>query len=102
MYVLRFIQHYRPANRKAFLDIEAKFRDLEQCSQNLSQVRRSQPVASGASTHSLIWECEFSSLADVQEALAQLADDPTHTELFEQQSPYITEMRTEIFEVLEF
>ena len=100
-YVLRFIQHYKPAHRQGFLDIEAKFRNLERRLPNFPQARRSQPVAGGEPTHSLIWECEFAGLEDVQNALTELANDPTHAELFEEQSPYITELRTELFEILE-
>jgi hypothetical protein len=101
-YVLRFTQHYKPANRRAFLDIESKFSNLEQRSLNLPRGRRSQPVAGGEPTHSIVWECEFGSWEDIQQALTQLAEDPAHTDLFEQQSPYITGLRTEIFEILEF
>jgi hypothetical protein len=101
-YVLRFTQQYRPENRRDFLDIESKFRSLEQHSSTLPKGRRSQPVASGEPTHCIIWECEFSSWVEVQRALRQLAEDPAHTDLFEQQAQYITELRTEIFEILEF
>lgn len=100
-YVLRLIQHYKPAYRQGFLDLEAKFRSLERRLPNFPRARRSQPIAGGEPTHSLIWECEFASLADVQSALTELANDPTHTELFNEQSPYITQIRTEIFEILE-
>lgn len=101
-YVLRFIQQYKPSNRKAFLDIESKFRQFEQRLPDFQLARRSQPVAGREPTHSIIWECEFPSLAHVQNALTTLSSDPTHTQLFEQQSAYITDLRTEILEVLEF
>lgn len=101
-YILRFVQHYQPSNAKAFLDVEAKFKDLERRCPDFPQGKRYQPLAGGEPNHTLIWECEFPNLNEVQRALAQVAADDTHTELFKQQSPYITGMRTEIYQVLEF
>jgi hypothetical protein len=101
-YILRFVQHYRPSDHNTFLQLESKFKDLERRCPNFPQGRRYQPVAGGEPTHTLIWECEFPSLHDVQNALSQVAADDTHTELFAQQSPLITDMRTEIYKVLDF
>jgi hypothetical protein len=100
-FILRFVQHYQPSNQRAFLDVEAKFKDLERRCPNFPQGKRYAPLASGEPTHTLIWECEFPSLNDVQRALAQVAADQTHTDLFKEQSPYITGMRTEIYQVLD-
>lgn len=100
-YILRFVQHYQPSKQKAFIELEAKFKELERRNPDFPQGRRYQPLTGAEPNHSLIWECEFSSLQDVQSALAKIAADDTHTELFRQQSPYITDMRTEIFQVLE-
>lgn len=101
-YILRFVQQYRPADREAFLDIEARFEELERSSPHLPRGRRYQPLSGASPNHSMVWECQFQSLGDVQTALRRLNDDPTHTRLFQQQSPFITEIHTEIFEVLEF
>lgn len=101
-YLLRFTQEYRPADREQFLALEGKFAALEKGTLKFPPVRRLQPVTGREATHSLIWECEFSTLAGVEKAMAQLAGDPTHTELFRQQSPYITAIHADIFEILEF
>lgn len=101
-YILRITQKYKPENRREFLEEEAKFEALERRTQGFPKGKRSQPVSGAEVSNSLIWECEFATLADVQTALAQLANDPAHAELFKQQSPYITEIHTSIFEVLEF
>jgi hypothetical protein len=101
-YVLRFIQSYKPAHRKEFLALESRFQDLEQRSKTLPKGRRSQPLAGSEPTNTLIWECEFPSLAAVQEALSSFDNDPEHTRLFEQQAPYIMQVRTEILERLTF
>jgi hypothetical protein len=97
-YVLRFVQSYKPAHRQEFLALESKFQDLERRSEVLPKGCRSQPLASGEPNNSLIWECEFESLAAVQEAMRSLEDDPTHALLFKQQAPYIEQIRTEILE----
>jgi hypothetical protein len=101
VYILRFTQHYEPAHHEEVVRLEAQFKDLERRNPDFPQGRRYQPVASGEATHSLIWECEFASLHDVQKALEKIEASPTHTELFSKQSPFITSMRTEIFKLLE-
>jgi hypothetical protein len=101
-YVLRFVQWYKPSHRQQFLALESKFQELERQSEVLPRGRRYQPLSGSEPTNSLIWECKFASLAEVQESLRRLADDPTHTVLFEQQAPYIVQMRTEILEELTF
>ena len=101
-YVLRFVQTYSPAHRKEFLALESKFQELEQRSKSLPKGRRSQPLAGGEPTNTLIWECEFPSLAAVQEALTSFENDSEHARLFEQQAPYIVQVRTEILERLTF
>jgi hypothetical protein len=101
-YILRFTQSYSPAHQNEVLDLEAQFEKLERHNPNFPQGRRYHPLASGEPNHSLIWECEFPSLAAVQEALKVIESDPTHTDLFAKQSPFFTNMRTEIFKTLEF
>jgi hypothetical protein len=100
-YILRFVQSYKPANRREFLALESQFQELEEHSPVLPCGRRSQPISGCTSTNTLIWECEFPSLAEIQQALLRMADDPTHSSLWEQQAPYIIEMRTEILELLD-
>jgi hypothetical protein len=89
-YVLRFIQSYKPAHRQEFLALESKFEDLERNSKTLPKGRRSQPLAGSEPTNTLIWE------------LTSFDNDPEHTRLFEQQAPYILQVRTEILERLNF
>lgn len=100
-YLLRFIQQYQPSAGRTFMELEAQFQELERNSPHLPKGRRYQPLSGGEPTNTLIWECEFASLAEVQSALQQLADEPTHTDLFEKQSPYLLKSYTEIFKVLD-
>lgn len=101
-YVLRFVQGYRPADRAAFMAYEARFAALEKRRPDLPQGRRSQPYAGREQTCTLIWECEFPTLEELNQALALLEADAEHEELFQKAAPTMTEMHTEILQVLEF
>lgn len=101
-YVLRFVQRYRPADRPAFMALEARFAALEQRRNDFPKGRRLQPYAGRDTTSSLVWECTFDSLQKAQAALALLESDPEHGELYCLQSPLMTEAWTEIYEVLDF
>lgn len=100
-FILRFTQQYQPSANRAFFELEAQFQKLERSVPQLPIGRRSQPLSGVMPTNTLVWECEFPSLADVQDALKKIAEDPTHTKLFEKQAVYIIEARTEIYEVLD-
>jgi hypothetical protein len=100
-YLLKFIQQYQPSAGRVFLELEGQFQELERNSPHLPQGRRYQPISGGEPTNTLIWECECASLAEVEEALKKLADEPMHTVLCEQQSPYLLKSHTEIYKVLD-
>jgi hypothetical protein len=102
-YVLRFVQTYRPADREAFLALEAKFAQLEKKSAGkLPRGKRMQPYAGGLPTHTLIWECELPTIQAVQDALAALGGSGEHEELLRQQSPFMANTYTEVYEMLGF
>ena len=100
-YILQFVQTYEPSAAEDFLKLESEFKQLERCSPEFPQGRRFQLLSKGQPTNTMVWEGEFMSLEDVENALKKLANDPTHTTLFEKQLPYIVEMRTEIYRVLD-
>jgi hypothetical protein len=100
-YILQFIQKYEPSAAEHFFKLEAEFKQLEHCSAGFPQGRRFQLLSKGQPTNTMVWEGEFASLDDVENALKKLADDPTHTALFEKQLPYIVEMHTEIYRVID-
>ena len=101
-YILRFVQRYAVADRARFMALEAQFAALERRRPDLPQGRRSQPYAGREPSCTLIWECEFPTLAAVHDALARLSADPEHEALFQQQASYMAEAFTEIYEVLDF
>ena len=100
-YILRFVQRYRPADEKAFLALEAKFAALERRHRDFPKGRRSRPYAGREPVHSLVWECEFESLAAAQKGLDRMTSSPEHARLLRKQVPFFVEAFTEIYEVLE-
>jgi hypothetical protein len=99
-YILRLVQRYESSAAGAFLKLESEFKDLERRSPQFPQGKRYQLLSEGEPTNTLVWEGEFASLDEVQNALSKMADDPIHSALFEKQRPYIIDMRTEIYKVL--
>ena len=87
-YILRFVQKYQPSAAPTFFEPEAEFEEMERHSPYFPQDRQSQLLSEGEPTNTLVWEGEFTSLNDAQGALKTIADDPTHTALFEKQRPY--------------
>ena len=100
-FVLRFVQEFAVAERDAFMALEMRFAETERRQPDRPSGRRSQPYAGGLPTNTLIWEHEFSTLTEAQDALAMIEGDPEHEELFRQQAPFITRARTEIYQTLE-
>ncbi len=101
-YILRITQRYLVKDRAAFMALEAKFAAMEQKRSDFAKGRRRQPCIGGKPSNTLIWESEFTTLADAQAAIAKLGSDPEHEHLFRQQDAYITDAWMEIDEVLKF
>jgi len=100
-YVLRFVQRFRPSSEKKFLDLEREFARLERRRRGLPRGRRLRPYAGRESTHTLVWECEFRSLREAEQALAHLGADRDHAKLLKRQIQFFLEAWTEIYEVLD-
>ena len=100
-FILRFVQEYRVGDRDTFMDLEARFAEMERRREDWPTGRRFQPFAGDLPTHTLIWEHEFASLAEAQAAIALIDGDREHADLFSQQAPTIVSARTEIYETLE-
>jgi hypothetical protein len=99
-YVLRFVQRFRAKDDAAFMALEAQFAALER-RKGWPRGRRSRPFAGREPAHTLVWECELPTLAEVSEVLATLAKDPDHARLLKRQIPYFLEAWTEVYEVLD-
>ena len=101
-FVLRFVQRFQASKEREFLALERKFARLERRRSSLPRGRRMRPYAGRDSTHTLVWECEFPTLAAAEQALARLSADLEHARLLKKQIPFFLEAWTEIYEVLEF
>jgi hypothetical protein len=101
-YVLRFVQRFQPSKEKEFMALEREFARLERRRSSLPRGRRMRPCAGRDSTHTLVWECGFKTLAAAEQALAKLSADREHATLLKKQVPFFIEAWTEIYEVLEF
>jgi hypothetical protein len=100
-YVVRFVQRFQPSKEKEFLALEREFARLERSRSALPRGRRLRPYAGRESTHTLVWESEFATLAAAERALEALAADRGHARLLKKQIPFFLEAWTEIYEVLE-
>jgi hypothetical protein len=100
-FVLRFVQEYTLGDREAFLELEARFAEMERRRSDWPQGRRMQPYAAGEPTNALIWEATFPTLTDALSALDRIESDDEHGVLFRDQARLITRARTEIYETLE-
>ncbi len=101
-YILRFVQRYRPQDRDEFMRLEALFGALEQNHPEFPRGRRSQPYAGKEPGNTLIWDCQFDTIQQLNHALEVLATSADHSELYRQQVPFMTDAFTEIYEVLDF
>lgn len=99
-FVLRFIQDYAIGDHEAFMELEARFAEMERRRPDWPRGRRLQAYA-GEPSNALIWESTFPTLADALAAVEQITADEEHEVLFHQQAPLITRARTEIYETLE-
>lgn len=100
-YVLRFVQEYAVGQRERFLELEARFAEMERRRPDWPRGRRLQILAGAEPTNALIWECTFPTLEELHAALARIEADPEHAALFAEQAPLIVRARTEILEVLD-
>ena len=95
---MRILQTYDVVNEKEFLALEKQFAALERRRRDFPKGVRYQPLAAALPTNTLIWECEFASLAAAQAALKFFARDPDHEALAKQQRPYFKDVRIEFLE----
>ncbi|QHW34777.1 hypothetical protein GZH47_30925 [Paenibacillus rhizovicinus] len=98
---LRLVQRFQAANRAEFLELEHQFAELERRHDDFPKGKRYLPFSGREPLNTLIWECEFETLAEVQQALAFFEGDHRHEELAKRQLPYFQDAHTEIYETLE-
>ena len=101
-YLLRFVQRYRAADEKAFMALERQFAALERRKRGFPRGRRFRAHTGRESLNTLVWECEFETLAAAEQARAMMDADPDHARLLARQIRYFQEAYAEIYEVLDF
>ena len=97
---MRILQQYDITQEKLFLELERKFAELERARDDYPNGRRMKPIAAADPTHTLVWECEFESLAAAEAALKLFATDDAHEELAAKQHPLFEKVRIEFYENL--
>ncbi len=100
--LLRLVQRYRPADREAFMRVEAKFAAMELRRHDWPRGQRYEPLTGREPSNTLIWEGEFATSADAQAALSKMAGDAEHEKLLAEQTPYMADAYAEIYQLLEF
>jgi len=96
-YKLRFIQRFKHRKTEEFLEIEKKFEQFEKDFPEFPKGKRFLPHSGKLPHNTLIWECDFDSLEELQKAHDFLMNDDRHEQLFKEQSQYIMKTYTEIY-----
>jgi hypothetical protein len=96
-YKLRFVQIFKQENAKEYLAIEKQFEDFEKSYPEAPAGKRYLCISGRDASNTLIWECDFDSLEEVQRAHAFFLTDSRHEDLFQTQAQYITGTYTEIY-----
>lgn len=97
---LRSVQIYEPAHEAAFLELEARFAQLERSRSDLPKGRRLRMIAGNTPGHTLVWECDFPDLASGWAAFTRYGNDPEHLALVALQRPFLRQSSLEILETV--
>jgi antibiotic biosynthesis monooxygenase (ABM) superfamily enzyme len=100
-YLLRFVQKFRPEATEQYLELEREFMKLEKEIPEFPKGKRFVPYAGRNSTNTLVWECEFDTLQEAENAIVFLENDHRHENLYKMQVPYFLEAYTEIYKLFE-
>lgn len=100
-YKLRFVQEFKQYKEKEFMELEKRFIQLEREIKEFPIGKRYIPFIGREPANTLIWECEFPSFEEVQQALSFIEKDPRHEELYKIQVQYFTKSYTEIYKVVD-
>jgi hypothetical protein len=96
-YKLRFVQKFQLSKAIEFLEIEKQFEEFEQRYPEFPKGKRYLPICGMHPSNTLIWECDFETLDELQAIHNFLMSDNRHEELFQVQSQYMLDAYTEIY-----
>lgn len=98
---MRIIQQFDAANEDLFMELEAKFAELERTRPDFPRGKRLQPISSSDPCNTLIWECTFADLNEAQAAFDFFSGDEAHEELAKAQRSLFRQVRREFYQVLD-
>jgi hypothetical protein len=99
---MRIIQQFDATNENAFMELERQFAELEKTRRDFPKGTRMQPIAAAEPCNTLIWQCEFPTIAAANDTLAFFNGDAAHEKLLEKQLPYFRQVRIEFLKNLDF
>lgn len=99
-YKLRLVQYFKAGKVKEFMDLERKFIALEETVPEFPKGRRFIPYSGKEPVNALIWESDFATIEEVQQALFFLENDSRHADLHNQQLAYFLDSFVEIYQSL--
>ena len=100
-YMLRFVQHFKPGDEQVFMKLEKEFSTIEGKSKDFPKGRRFQPYSGRDPRHTLVWQCEFSTIDELNRAIGRMAASEEHDRLFKKVAPTMIDSYTEIYEILD-
>ncbi|MGE5612873.1 MAG: hypothetical protein ACM3XR_00545 [Bacillota bacterium] len=96
-YKLRYVQHFKQNHFKDFIELEKKFIELENSIKDFPRGKRFLPYMGKEPLNTLIWECEFDSMEELQKAHDLIQNNSSHEELYNKQVRYFLDSYTEIY-----
>jgi len=96
-YKLRFVQRFQLGNAKKFMEIEKQFAQCEIDYPEFPKGKRYVPHSGIHPSNTLIWECDFDTMEELQKVQAFLKNDDRHEDLFQKQCEYMVDTYTEIY-----
>jgi hypothetical protein len=96
-YKLRFVQKFILSETDAFNTLERQFAEFENQYPEFPKGKRYNPLTGKEPSNTLIWECDFDTLEDLQKAHNFLMNDTRHEDLFKEQAKFMLDAYTEIY-----
>jgi hypothetical protein len=100
-YKLRFVQQFKQEYEKEYLDIERQFQEFEKSNPQAPVGKRYLCCSGRDASNTLVWECDFDTLTELQQAHAFFLTDSIHEDLFRTQAKYIIGTHTEIYKPID-
>lgn len=97
---VRVSQVFDPSKEDHFMVLEERFADMERRRPELPKGKRFRPISGMLPVHTLIWEADFSTLAEAHLAVSGLALDEEHERYASEQRPMMTSVHIEFLQLV--